>query len=52
MIFELKLFGYPLISISWAKAEVVEEEAEAVSLGSSTELADDEVYGFAVKGSQ
>ena len=55
MIFELKVFGLPLMSFSWAKAELVDDDAEAVSLGSDTEVAEDNNdnrggYGFARRG--
>jgi len=55
VIFELKLFGLPLVSFSWARAELVEDEPEAVSLGSDTEVAEGDPgaqlgYGFALEG--
>ena len=55
MIFELKVFGLPLLSFSWARAELVEDDAEAVSLGTVAELAEDNNdnrggYGFARRG--
>lgn len=54
MIFELKVFGLPLLSFSWAKAELV-DDAEAVTLGTVAEVAEDNDddrggYGFARRG--
>jgi len=55
VIFELKVFGLPLLYFSWARAELVEDDAEAVSLGSDTEVAEGDSgdrlgYGFARGG--
>ena len=55
MIFELKVFGLPLLSFSWARAELVEGDAEVVTLGSDTEVAEGDSgdrlgYGFARGG--
>lgn len=55
MIFEFKLFGLPLVSFSWVRAELVEDDAEVVSLGSDTEVAEGDSgdrlgYGFARGG--
>lgn len=47
MNLEVSLFGLPLISISWSRVDSAEGDTESVSLGTDTEMPeDDQGYGF------
>lgn len=47
MNLEVSLFGLPLISISWSRVDSADGDAESVSLGTDTEMPeDDQGYGF------
>lgn len=51
MTIEVSLFGLPLISLSWSRVESAEGDAESVSLGTDTEMPEDDPgFGF-VRGS-